>query len=271
MAGFFLHVYTYEIQTIKIIVFLISKQYKEEAVIIFYMIRRITTGTKGLDPLIEGGFIKGSSVLVTGGAGTGKTIFSLQFLWEGLQKGEPGVYITLEEDVEDIREDARRFGWDFTEYEEKNLFRIVYYDPLQVNEMGINVVDDIGRIDAQRVVVDSVSIVGMMLPNQMQVRKKLISLINSVKRTGATSIMISEVLDSDEKGLSRFGVEEFVVDSVISLYYFGIGANIARSLIIRKMRRTKHGTNTYPFNIENKGITIYDTDDSVPASVEEYK
>ncbi len=220
------------------------------------MARRISTGITGLDPLMEGGFIKGASILVTGGAGTGKTIFGLQFLWEGLKRGEPGVYITLEEDVEDIREDARRFGWDFSEYEKKNLFRIVYYDPLQVNEMGINVVDDIGRINAQRVVVDSVSIVGMMLSNEMQVRKKLISLINSVKRTGATSVLISEVLDSDEKGLSRFGVEEFVVDGVISMNYFGIGEGISRSLMIRKMRRTNQGTNAYPLRIREKGMEV---------------
>ncbi|NOX72002.1 MAG: hypothetical protein GXO64_04910 [Candidatus Micrarchaeota archaeon] len=220
------------------------------------MVRRIPTGIKGLDPLIEGGFIKGSAILVTGGAGTGKTIFSLQFLWEGLQRGEPGVYITLEEDVEDIKEDARRFGWDLEEFEKKGLFKLVYYDPLQVNEMGINVVEDIAKINAQRVVVDSVSIVGMMLPNQMQIRKKLISLINSVKRTGATSVLISEVLDSDEKGLSRFGVEEFVVDGVIALYYFGVGEGIARSLMIRKMRRTNQGTNTYPLIINENGIEI---------------
>ncbi|MBN2102161.1 MAG: ATPase [Candidatus Aenigmarchaeota archaeon] len=220
------------------------------------MVRRVTTGIKGLDPLMEGGFIKGASILVTGGAGTGKTIFGLQFLWDGLKKGEPGVYITLEEDVEDIREDARRFGWDFSEYEKKNLFRIVYYDPLQVNEMGINIVDDIDKIDAQRVVVDSVSIVGMMLPNEMQVRKKLISLINSVKRTGATSVLISEVLDSEEKGLSRFGVEEFVVDGVISMYYFGIGEGVSRSMMIRKMRRTNQGTNVYPIMITEKGMEV---------------
>lgn len=225
------------------------------------MVRRINTGIKGLDPLLEGGFIKGSSILVTGGAGTGKTIFSLQFLWEGLQKGEPGVYITLEEDVEDILEDARRFGWDFTEFKEKGLFEIVYYDPLQVNEMGINAIEDIERVNAQRVVVDSISIVGMMLPNNMQVRKKLISLINSVKNTGATSIMISEILDSDEKGLSRFGVEEFVVDGVLVLNYleFATGG-LDRSVIIRKMRRTNHGKDIYPFEITPTGIEVKKTE-----------
>ena len=155
-----------------------------------------------------------------------------------------------------IKEDALKFGWDFSEYEKKNLFRISYYDPLQVNEMGINVIDEIEKIDAQRVVVDSVSIVGMMLPNDMQVRKKLISLINSVKKTGATSVLISEVLDSDEKGLSRFGVEEFVVDGVVVLNYLGIGESSNRSIVIRKMRRTKQGSDSYPMEITNKGIVI---------------
>ncbi len=227
------------------------------------MVRRVSTGIKGLDTLLEGGFIKGSAVLVTGGAGTGKTIFGLQYLWEGLKKGEPGVYITLEEDVEDIKEDARKFGWDFAEYEKKGLFRIVYFDPLQVNEMGINVVDDIGKIDAQRVVIDSVSIVGMILPNHMQIRKKLISLINSVKNTGATSVLISEVLDSDEKGLSRFGVEEFVVDGVVVLRYLNIGGENFGSLEIRKMRRTKHHHGTFDLIINEKGIKIGETSSSI--------
>lgn len=218
------------------------------------MARRISTGIKGLDPLIEGGFIKGSSVLVTGGAGNGKTIFGLQFLWEGLQKGEPGVYITLEEDAEDIKEDARRFGWEFEEFEKKGIFKLTYFDPIQVNEVGINLLEDINKINAQRVVVDSISILGMMLPNQIQVRKKLVGLINSIKNTGATAVLISEIVDGDDKKLSRFGVEEFVVDGVIVLYYLGLSST--RSLLIRKMRRTKHGQDSYQMEITENGIMV---------------
>ena len=85
------------------------------------ILKRIKTGIPGLDGLMEGGFIQGSVNMVTGSTGTGKTIIGTQFLWHGLQKGETGVYITLEEDPTDIKEDVRSFNWDIGKYEKKGL------------------------------------------------------------------------------------------------------------------------------------------------------
>ncbi len=78
-----------------------------------------------MDKLTQGGFVKGSSVLVSGETGTGKTIFCLQYLWEGLKNDESGVYITLEETVEEIKKDALVFGWDFEKYEKEGKFKII--------------------------------------------------------------------------------------------------------------------------------------------------
>jgi KaiC/GvpD/RAD55 family RecA-like ATPase len=75
------------------------------------MVMRVSTGVPKLDSLLGGGFPENSVVMVTGGTGTGKTILSLQFLWDGLQRGEPCVYLSLEEDAEDIKADGRQFGW----------------------------------------------------------------------------------------------------------------------------------------------------------------
>jgi KaiC/GvpD/RAD55 family RecA-like ATPase len=220
---------------------------------------RLKTGIPGLDPLIGGGMLNKSVTLVTGEAGTGKTIFCCQFLWYGLQKGETGVYITLEEDPDDIKEDARQFGWDFDKYMKKDLFRIIYHDPAQVNNLGALLIDEIKSVKAKRLVLDSTSVMGLALKDPAQIRKMLLNVINVIKRTDCTALITSEITE-DSKALSRFGVEEFVTDGVFVLNYIGIGAGSARTLIVRKMRRTKHGTDIYPMEIGKNGITIRPVD-----------
>lgn len=216
--------------------------------------RRIPSGIPGLDSLIEGGFLEGSVILVTGGTGTGKTIFSSQFLWQGLLRGESGLYITLEEDENDIKEDALQFGWDFEKFEKKGLFKIKYYDPVQTS-IHSEMIDEIKRINAKRVVVDSVSVMGLNIESLPKIRKMLLNLINAIKRERCTAILTSEIPENSN-GLSRFGVEEFVADGVIILYYLGTVGEYIRSLQIKKMRRTKHGNDVYPIEITKKGLII---------------
>ena len=219
------------------------------------MVKRISTGIPGLDPLVEGGFIDGSVILLTGGTGTGKNIFSLQFLWHWLQKGESGVYITLEENPTDIKEDGLEFGWDFEKFEKRGLFKIVYHDPAQVNNLGSVIIDEIERLKAKRIVIDSTSVIALNMESHSQVRKFLYNIINTIKRTGCTGILTSEVPEGSQS-LTRFGVEEFVVDGVIILNYLGTVGEYVRSLQIRKMRRTDHGKDVYPLDITHKGIII---------------
>lgn len=224
-------------------------------------IQRVTSGIPGLDDLVEGGFVRGATILVTGGTGTGKTTFCSQFIWEGLKKGENGVYITLEEDPEDIKTDIQRYGFDFAKYEQSGNFKFVYQNPFEVSDISSKVVDAIQSIDAKRVVIDPISLIGMYMKDPAVLRKRLFEIIRILKRTGATVLITSEILDNEigERGggsLSREGVTEFVVDGVIVLNLFGIGEGISRSLMIRKMRRTKHGTDIYPLEIEKKGMLV---------------
>jgi len=218
---------------------------------------RIKSGIPGLDAVISGGFIEGSVNLVSGGTGTGKTIFGCQFLWEGLKKGESCVYITLEEDPEDIMEDVASFGWDFATYEKKGLFKIIYHDPAQVNNLGTVIISELENLKAKRLVLDSISVMELAIDNPSQIRKRILNLINAIKRQDhCTTLLLSEIAAEETKALSRYGVEEFVVDSVILMSYLGIGEEYNRSLMVRKMRRTNHGKDVYPFDISSRGIGV---------------
>ena len=218
-------------------------------------IERIPSGIPGLDKLIEGGFVKGSTNLISGAAGTGKTIFCTQFLLEGLKKGEICMFITLEESPEDIIGDVKRFGWDLQRYrDEKKLF-LEAQDPFQMTDIVGPLVDEIKEKRVQRVAIDSTALLEMYYKDPSDIRKQLFRLLSSLKSIGVTSLITSE-LPEEYKTLGKFGVEEFVVDSVIVLHFLGLGEGTFYSLQIRKMRRTNHGKDTYPMQISDRGIEV---------------
>ena len=216
---------------------------------------RITSGIPGLDKLIKGGFIKGSIILVAGGTGTGKTTFCSQFIMEGLKKGEPCIYITFEEDPAEIEHDMKMFGMNFSKYKKSGLFNMLYHNPFKVSGLESLLSDEINAIKAKRVVLDPVSLIGMYLARPALLRKKMVEITKVLKRTNTTVLVVSEI-EEEEKGLSRFGVIEFVVDGVIVLNYMAIGKESFGNLQIRKMRRTKHEHGWFPVNITNSGLEV---------------
>ncbi|UCC91531.1 MAG: AAA family ATPase [Candidatus Aenigmatarchaeota archaeon] len=218
-------------------------------------IERVRSGIPGLDKLIEGGFVKSSTILITGATGTGKTTFCAQFIREGLKKGEPGVYITMEEDPEDIREDIKRYGFNFEKYENDGTFKFVYHNPFEISDITSTIVDVINSVNAKRVVLDPVSLLGMYMKDTAVLRKRLFEIIRLLRKTSATTLITSEIKE-DEKGLSRFGVGEFIVDAVIVLHYLNIGKQSFGNLQIRKMRRTKHEHGWFPINITSSGLEV---------------
>jgi len=218
---------------------------------------RISSGIPGLDELLEGGLIKGSITLVTGVTGTGKTTFCAQFIWGGLKRGEPGVYITLEEPPEDIKGDIRRYGFNFERFEKNGMFRMVYQNPFEVSDISSTIVDAVNSVNAKRVVIDPISLMGMYMKDPAVLRKRLFEIIRLLKKTGVTSLITSEIIGSEigerAGSFSRYGVSEFVADGIILLNFLGIGGVSTRSLMVRKMRRTDHGTDVYPFEIKDRG------------------
>ncbi len=239
---------------------------------------RIKTGIYGLDELVEGGFPEGRSVLVSGATGTGKTIFCMQYIYFGAKLyNEPGVYVTLDERPDLIREDVLRFGWDLKKMEEQNMLRIIdgtlakvglpseeeFSLPVtgfDVDKLLLEIMRGIKKIGAKRVVIDSIPAMGFNFENENEIRKAILKLSYMLMRSGATSIMTSEMREGENR-FGKYEVEEYVVDGVIVLHYMGVGTHSNRTLHIRKMRATKHSEDLHPVEISNKGMTIKKIED----------
>ena len=234
------------------------------------MIKRVETGIPGMDEILHGGIPERNVVLLSGGPGTGKTIFSQQFLWNGLQMGEPGIYVALEEHPVQVRQNMAQFGWDVKPYEERGMFAMVdaftagigkskEYEKYIVHDLTdirefIDVLRQVIKdINAKRVVVDSVTTLYINKPSLA--RSIILQLKRVLAGTGCTSIFVSQI-SVGERGFGGPGVEHGV-DGIIRLDLDEIDGELKRSLIVWKMRGTSHSMRRHPFEITKKGITVY--------------
>ncbi len=238
--------------------------------------QRIPSGIIGLDELIEGGFPEGSSILISGGPGAGKTIAAMQFIYEGARTyGEPGLYVTLESNLKDITWNMQRFNWDIKSMQEKNLMKIYRLNLGNVKngeameeqiqrelEIIARMVDSIG---AKRLAIDSTTSFGVWIQDQGSLRHILFEFVNKLKDIGCTTVLTSEVANEDagKNKFSAFGVEEFVVDGVIALYF--VPPN--RSIFIRKLRGTNHTKAIHAYDITDKGIEVRPRDEMLWSSL----
>jgi len=242
------------------------------------MIERVPTGIYGLDELIEGGFPKGRTILVSGGTGAGKTIFGMQYLYRGaVDYGEPGVFVTLDEKPSLIRQDMSRFGWDIEKLEKKNMLAILdassaragfpseerYRIPdttLDIDKLLLKIMQVADQLKAKRLVIDSVAGLSAHIDTEAEVRRTILKVNYMLMRTDTTAIITSEVAEqgfgSGPMRFSKYGVEEYVADGVMVLHYLGFGTADARTLYVRKMRGTRHVEDVLPMHITQKGIMV---------------
>ncbi len=224
-------------------------------------IKRVKTGIKGLDELLFGGIPEGSLTLLTGTCGTGKTLMSVQFIYHGAMNGENAVYVSFEETPENIKANAMLCGWDFAELERKGKVVFVKYDPYHAEDIIEMLENAIRKVKAKRVVIDSISALGLYVRDVPEIRKIIFGLGAMLHRLGCTTLMISEVL-SEQKNLSRFGVEEFVSDGVIVLYYTRADSQFSRRITVWKMRGSDHSQKLHPYKITHAGIVVYPKEDA---------
>jgi KaiC/GvpD/RAD55 family RecA-like ATPase len=221
---------------------------------------RVPTGIPGLDEVMEGGFRRNTVNLVGGGAGSGKSIFCMQFLVNGIEKyGESGVYISFEETPEELFEDMKRFGWNLEQKVKEKKLVILHYTPEQVEKVleagGGSVRDTIESIGAKRLVLDSVTAFTLLHETQLAQRKAALALFENIKKWGCTALVVSEQEPDPERHYSD--IMEFEVDGVILLYNIRKGDIRERSLEVYKMRGVHHAAKIFPMKISDRGIRIF--------------
>lgn len=220
---------------------------------------RISTGIKGLDELVEGGFPKGSFILLAGSPGSGKTIASAQFLYHGAQKGkENGVYISFGERKRVFYDNMKKFGFDFKKLESKGKFK--FLDMLTPRDEEISVdtlnaaLEQILAIKAKRLVIDSFSALSLAFSKKIDARIALHMLEKLTREINCTTLLILEVPTGHaELGL---GFEEFVADGIILFETIEARSGIRKRAILRKMRGTNHNQNYTDIVISSEGLAL---------------
>ena len=224
-------------------------------------IPRLDLGIEGLDDMIQGGVPERSLLVVMGSAGTGKTTFGLQFLQRGIEEGEKAIYITLEEDKEAVVQAATEKGWPFDEYIEDDKLAVVDLDPIEMANSLASIRGDLPRLvdefDAQRLVLDSVSLLEMMYDNQAERRTEVFDFTRSLKEAGVTTMLTSEASEGNPYA-SRHGIIEYLTDGVFVLQYVRSEFRETRLAVeIQKIRNANHSRETKPYEITSDGISVY--------------
>ncbi|UFH52967.1 circadian clock protein KaiC [Spirosoma sp. KNUC1025] len=222
------------------------------------------TGITGLDEITSGGLPKGRPTLICGGTGCGKTLFSIEFIVRGaLDYNEPGVFMAFEEKTEELAANVTSLGFDLNKLQQDNLIKLdyVHVDRSEIEETGEYDLDGlfirlgyaIDSIKAKRVVLDTIENLFANLTNEGILRSELRRLFGWLKEKGVTTIITGE---KGEGMLTRHGLEEYVSDCVILLDHRISNQISTRLLRIVKYRGSSHGTNEYPFLIDQDGISV---------------
>lgn len=228
------------------------------------VIAKSPTGIDGLDEVTFGGLPQGRPTLLCGAAGCGKTLFAMTFLYNGaVAFNEPGVFIAFEEQPEDLIKNVGSLSYDIERLIEQNKIVVdhIHLDRNEIEEAGdydldglfIRIGFAIDSIGAKRVVIDTIETLFGGLDNQAVLRSELRRLFEWLKSKGVTAIITGERGDGT---LTRYGLEEYVADCVILLDNRVHDQLSTRRLRVVKYRGTAHGTNEYPFIIDQEGITV---------------
>lgn len=222
------------------------------------MMERIKTGVEGLDELIGGGVIKGEVILLAGTTGSGKTIFSTQFIYNGAaQYGEKGVYATFEEDEASLKRNMEKLGMDLERLEREGKIKVIGLQAMKDAGLNANldfILKTVREIKAERLVIDSLTAFLIGTGEKFEYRTLMHLFYKILKKMSCTTMMTCSVpAGSDRLGL---GIEEFIADSVIVLENVIVDTELKTRFLIRKMRGTSHSRKYHDVIIGEKGLKI---------------
>jgi KaiC/GvpD/RAD55 family RecA-like ATPase len=248
---------------------------------------RVSTGVKGFDDLVEGGFVPGSIVLITGVPGTGKTIFGLQYIYSGAMNAEPGIYVCVESSPTVLKAQALKFGMDFEKLEAEkkvyflvtpkdnnkfNMFKMIddaarrlnakriVFDNLATFDINIGKFVSLWGPDTPRMIMQSPTVWGDKVSEKIDEKMMAYSIIEQLRIVGLTSVIITFGDESAGK-LTVDGVSEFLSDGIVQLSNTLIGTRHIRTLMISKMRNTNHSQHIHNFDIKENGIVVEAADE----------
>jgi circadian clock protein KaiC len=228
---------------------------------------KLETGIPGFDHVAVGGLPRRRATVVAGQAGSAKTVFAGQFLAEGVRRGEPGVFVTLEEPAADLRANLATVGTDVTAWEESGDWRFVDASPLvrvdsavspyNMEVLTAQIGHAVDATGADRLVLDSLNAVLGLHDDPALARQLLRALIHDLRAMGLTVLMTVETPTDPSGALSRYGVEEFVADTVLLLRNRLDGAFRRRTIEVLKMRGASHLKGEVPFTVlPGRGVIV---------------
>lgn len=233
----------------------------------------VKTGIPGFDSILSGGLKKNSSVVVSGPPGSGKTTLGLQFIYFGAKEfDEPGVYVTLSQSIDEIKNDCKSFGWDIEDLVAKGKLLLVDLRPFKIKDEVIErdnslyrgeqipfehltkfISNSIKKIKAKRVVIDSISILGMQYSDKFHMRQGLQGMIQSLENFNVTTMLISEFSENNQVAL-----EWFVTSGIIQLDNQIINNEMRRTIKITKLRGIEHSKQIHTLELGSNGLIVDD-------------
>jgi KaiC/GvpD/RAD55 family RecA-like ATPase len=233
-----------------------------------------STGIPGVDKILaEKGIPKGHTILVSGGPGSGKTTFAIQFLYMGAtQHNESGVYVTLDEEPSDIRKNMLKYGWDLKKLEDEKKLVLINVSPVRVaaSETGLiqigmkefrliklleAIKQGIKDVNAERVVIDPITIFTLQYPEEVERRYAMRDLLRDLRQTGCTNLMVSELRGTGWEREHQF--EEYLTQGVILLRTFLKDGRMVRVFQAEKMRGLAIDNQPRPYEISARGVEVY--------------
>ncbi|RMD45475.1 hypothetical protein D6829_02280 [Candidatus Pacearchaeota archaeon] len=232
----------------------------------FKKIERVPTGIKNFDRLIEGGFEKNSTNLLVGSSGSGKTVFSVQFLIEGIKRGEKCLLVSFEEQKEALYENMAELGFDLEKYEKEGKFFFIEHTPEKVKRMleegGGEIETIVLSKNISRIVIDSATSFILLFDKELEKKEAALSLFNLLKGWNCTSLLISEENPLEERHSSR--VLDLEADSIILMYFIKGKKERERYIEILKMRGTNHSLKAHRYVIRKGGIVVSKSPSKMP-------